>query len=263
MGKKKNINYGIQPFFPVRRVVAETFTYFEKKHPIHLLAEFDITIPRIKIKEHFNTSGVKLSITAFILYCVSRVVNENKLYHAFRYKRNKLIIFEEVDIAAIVERFVEGEYVPNIQIIRAANKKEYFEIHDEIRKAQTKEIEVDKYKNLMKNYFKLPRFLRIPLGRKMIKNPFAIKRYSGTVIVTAIGMSGEGIGWALPYPGHPLIVTVGGISKKPVYADRNIETREYIKITLTFDHDIIDGGPAARFNSRLKELIESGYGLTD
>jgi hypothetical protein len=34
-------------------------------------------------------------------------------------------------------------------------------------------------------------------------------------------------------------------------------------MTLMFDHDIIDGAPAARFTQRLKELIESGYGLGD
>jgi hypothetical protein len=32
-------------------------------------------------------------------------------------------------------------------------------------------------------------------------------------------------------------------------------------ITLSFDHAIIDGAPAARFTERLKDLIESGYGL--
>jgi hypothetical protein len=34
-------------------------------------------------------------------------------------------------------------------------------------------------------------------------------------------------------------------------------------MTISFDHDIIDGAPAARFAERLKELIESGYGLVD
>ena len=29
------------------------------------------------------------------------------------------------------------------------------------------------------------------------------------------------------------------------------------------DHDIVDGAPAARFTARLKELIESGFGLGD
>ncbi|MHA2392160.1 MAG: 2-oxo acid dehydrogenase subunit E2 [Promethearchaeota archaeon] len=261
MGKKKDLNYELQPFFPVRRVVAETFSYFEKKHPIHLLIELDITIPRVKIKEHFSSTGEKLSLTAFIIYCVAKVVNENKLTHAFRLGKKKLIIFDDVDITAIVERFVEGEYFPNIHIIRAANKKAYNEINEEIRAAQVEEVETDKYKNLMSNYFKVPRFLRRPLGRKFIRNPFIIKKFSGTVIVTAVGMIGEGVGWGIPYPGHPLIVTVGGISKKPGIFDGNIETREYIKMTITFDHDIIDGGPATRFVSRLKELIERGFSI--
>ncbi len=34
-------------------------------------------------------------------------------------------------------------------------------------------------------------------------------------------------------------------------------------LTVCFDHDIIDGAPAARFVTRLKELIESGFGLLD
>ncbi len=33
--------------------------------------------------------------------------------------------------------------------------------------------------------------------------------------------------------------------------------------TISFDHEMIDGAPAARFTGRLKDLIESGYGLGD
>jgi pyruvate/2-oxoglutarate dehydrogenase complex dihydrolipoamide acyltransferase (E2) component len=35
------------------------------------------------------------------------------------------------------------------------------------------------------------------------------------------------------------------------------------EVTISFDHDIIDGAPAARFTERLKEMIESSYGLDD
>jgi hypothetical protein len=34
-------------------------------------------------------------------------------------------------------------------------------------------------------------------------------------------------------------------------------------MTISFDHSIVDGAPAARFTQRLKDLIESGYGLDD
>jgi len=33
-------------------------------------------------------------------------------------------------------------------------------------------------------------------------------------------------------------------------------------MTISVDHDIIDGAPLARFTQRLKELIENGYGLS-
>ena len=42
-----------------------------------------------------------------------------------------------------------------------------------------------------------------------------------------------------------------------------IALRDYLSLTISFDHDIIDGAPAARFTERLKDLIESGYGLFD
>ncbi|HCL57564.1 MAG TPA: hypothetical protein DHW82_11230 [Spirochaetia bacterium] len=40
-----------------------------------------------------------------------------------------------------------------------------------------------------------------------------------------------------------------------------IEIREFLQATLLIDHDVIDGAPAARFVSRLVDLIENGYEL--
>ena len=37
--------------------------------------------------------------------------------------------------------------------------------------------------------------------------------------------------------------------------------REYLSLTISFVHNVIDGAPEASFTRRLKELIESGYGL--
>ncbi len=55
----------------------------------------------------------------------------------------------------------------------------------------------------------------------------------------------------------------GGIGEKQVMGDGHTAVREYLSLTISVDHDIVDGAPAARFARRLKELIESGYGLGD
>jgi len=56
---------------------------------------------------------------------------------------------------------------------------------------------------------------------------------------------------------------VGSTSWKPVIVEGQIVPREILNLTVVFDHDVIDGAPAARFTRRLIELIESGKGLDE
>jgi pyruvate/2-oxoglutarate dehydrogenase complex dihydrolipoamide acyltransferase (E2) component len=93
--------------------------------------------------------------------------------------------------------------------------------------------------------------------------PRVQKQYGGTVGLSAVGMFGKGGGWAIALPYHTLDVTMGGIAEKPGVVDGRIAIREYLCLTLSFDHDIIDGAPAARFVARLKEMIERGYGVIE
>jgi pyruvate/2-oxoglutarate dehydrogenase complex dihydrolipoamide acyltransferase (E2) component len=89
------------------------------------------------------------------------------------------------------------------------------------------------------------------------KNPHWFKRLEGTVVVTSVGMFGEGGGWGIGFlPTHTLGLTVGGIAQKPGVHDGQVEAREYLNLTISFDHDIVDGAPAARFTRELIELIE-------
>ena len=50
---------------------------------------------------------------------------------------------------------------------------------------------------------------------------------------------------------------------KPGVHDGAIAVREYLNLTISFDHDIVDGAPAARFAKTLVELIEEATVLGD
>jgi pyruvate dehydrogenase E2 component (dihydrolipoamide acetyltransferase) len=52
------------------------------------------------------------------------------------------------------------------------------------------------------------------------------------------------------------ILAVGAIKKMPVVVDDEIVIRPMMAIQLSFDHRIVDGGPAAKFLARIKEFIE-------
>jgi pyruvate/2-oxoglutarate dehydrogenase complex dihydrolipoamide acyltransferase (E2) component len=75
-------------------------------------------------------------------------------------------------------------------------------------------------------------------------------------------MFGRGAGWGIPLAAPtPLMVTVGGIGAKQTLVEGRVESREYLSLTISVDHGVVDGAPATRFTQRFKELIESGYGL--
>jgi 2-oxoacid dehydrogenases acyltransferase (catalytic domain) len=60
-----------------------------------------------------------------------------------------------------------------------------------------------------------------------------------------------------------ILIVVGGIAKRPVVVEGRLEEREHLCLTVSFDHDIVDGAPAARFTSRCLELLASGDALRD
>ncbi len=55
------------------------------------------------------------------------------------------------------------------------------------------------------------------------------------------------------------ILGVGRIVAKPVVYEDEICVRQMMYLSLTFDHRLVDGAPAARFLQRVKQLIEKPY----
>ena len=80
-----------------------------------------------------------------------------------------------------------------------------------------------------------------------------VGRY-GAVSVTAVGMFGNDALWFVPLGGATVLVTVGSIVERVKIVDGTPEAREHLCLTVSFDHAIVDGAPAARFVKRLSEL---------
>ena len=248
------------------------------KHHVPILVELDVTAAHSYIHNLKETTGESLSFTGWVMKCIGQAVSEHKHVHAMRKGKRKLIVFDDVDISIAVER-VTGDSdnrsatLPMPYIVRRANQKSVREIHNEIRAAQAEPTETgivglgaQKYYPYLQNlFFSLPQSLRkLMLYRRLVRDPFFAKGIMGTVVVTSAGMFGKGGGgssWGIPVGIHPLVIALGGIAKKPGIVGDKIEVREYLGMTVLFDHDVADGAPVARFVQRLRELIENGYGL--
>jgi len=263
MNTKSENKYQIVPIPAMRRLALDAGILGRQRHFIHGLLEFDVTEARRMIREYKLACGETLSFTGFIVTCLAKAVEEHKEVQAILDWRNRSIIFEDVNVTTMVEIDDQSGKAVIPLLIQAANKKSLRQIHSEIRSAKANPGKTDGHR-LMKVFLKLPGFIRRLVYWIIARViPQHTRKYMSSVVVTAVGMFGRGSGWGIPLPYFPLSVTLGGISRKPgVVADR-IEIREYLCVTLSFDHDSIDGAPAARFAQQLREFVEGGYGLEE
>jgi len=246
-----------------RLAISDMLREGQLKHMIHGFTEVDVTIPRQRIEEHKKVTGERISFTAFIATCLAQAVDENKTVHGYLDWRRQLVIFRDVDINTQIEREIDGRKWVMPYVIRAANQKTLMDIHREIRAAQKIDVENAREYKQYHWYLMLPGFIRRFFWWFLRRAPHRTKQIAGTVGLTSIGMFGSGSGWGLPITTQTLLITLGGIAKKPGVVDDKIEIREFLSLTLSIDHDIVDGAPAARFSKRLKELIEGSYGLLE
>ncbi len=253
-----------------RNPTIDTMIWGRQRHHVPILLEIDVTAARSAIHHHKAKTGQAISFTGWIVKCLAQAISKHKYVHALRQGKGQLVIFEDVDVTIVIERTVAGEKLPMPYIIRQANQKTVAQIHTEIRAAQKSivtagEVQVGSSTAawMMKIFVMLPSFLRnLLFWQPLFRDPFRFKRTMGTVSVTSISMfGGGGMSWGIPIGIHPLLIAVGGIAKRPGVIDKQIVIREYVGMTVMFDHDVTDGAPVARFIGYLRELMEGGYGL--
>lgn len=249
--------YRTIPFSTNRRMAAASASVAAERNTIHALLEVDISTARRLMREHRERTGETLSLTAYVIACLARTLAEQPQLNAFRRGRH-LIVLDDVTVSTLVERSIGGERIPEPFGIRAAQRKTFREIHDEIRAAQQHGDDgLGGLSGMQWVARWVPSWLFRAFIRLASRNIGMAQRY-GVVSVTAVGMYGSSASWFVPLGGATVVVAVGSIVERPVLRDGAFEAREHLCVTVSFDHDIVDGAPAARFTKRFAEWLESG-----
>lgn len=254
--------FDIVPFPGEREVVVDAGFLAAGRHLMVGLVEVDVTLARLLMKDIAAESGTKLSFTAFLVACLARAIQSYPMIQAYRDWRGRLILFRDVDVVTMIEPSPGAVAIPHI--IRAAQLRSVQQITEEIRAIQANPGKSEQSGFLVRLAPRVPRFTRMLFFRIVKKNPHWFKRFEGTVVVTSVGMFGKRGGWGIGFlPVHTFGLTVGGMAHKAGVVDGSIEVREVINLTLSFDHDIVDGAPAARFTQLLIDEIETAAVLQE
>ena len=185
---------------------------------------------RTSLTDMYTGEKKKISPLAFI---VKALVASLKKFPSFNSSIDDIaegkITMKKYFHVGIAVDTLHGLMVPKI---RNVDNKNISHINDELKKVseQSRNLKIDK-----KEFF------------------------GGSMTITSLG--GIGGSFFTPIINFPevAILGVGKSQKKQIFIDGKFQTRTMLPISLSYDHRIIDGAEAARFNNDLKENLGKNF----
>jgi pyruvate dehydrogenase E2 component (dihydrolipoamide acetyltransferase) len=233
-------------------------TSASRRFQVHALVELDVTVATDRLRRAESS----VSWTGFVIATVARAVAQHPEVNA-RKAGNKVLYFDRVDIGATVERQADGRVVLDIATLEKADAMSSSQITQILREAKYGPPPRHDQSTLTAALVRLPGPLRRTAIRVAATRPAISATFGPAVGVTSIGMFTHGWGWAIPVAPLTVIVTVGTVVDRPAVHQGQIVARPMLPLTLSFDHAVIDGAPAARFTETLRTLTESAAALDE
>ena len=185
---------------------------------------------RGSLKDNYTREKIKITPLAFI---IKALVISLKKFPSFNSSiddiENGKITFKKYFHIGIAVDTQHGLMVPKI---RDANQKDIKELSKDLKKVS------DDCRNL-----------------KIDKKEF----FGGSMTITSLG--GIGGSFFTPIINFPevAILGIGRSYKKQVFIDGKFVPRTMLPLSLSYDHRIIDGAEAAKFNNELKENLGANF----
>jgi pyruvate dehydrogenase E2 component (dihydrolipoamide acetyltransferase) len=226
----------LKPISGVRAVIARhMFESHQATAPVTLTTEADATA-FVEVREQLKASladelGFNLGYNDLLIKLVARALREFPYMNARLegdHATGAIRYLSEVNVALAVDT-ERGLMVP---VVRDADRKGLVEIAREVR-------------GLVE---------RVQSGTAL---PDELT--GSTFTVTNLGAYEIDAFTPIINLPETAILGVGRIKPRPVVVDGEVCVRQTVWLSLTFDHRLVDGAPAARFLRRVKQFVEEPY----
>ncbi|WP_086283264.1 2-oxo acid dehydrogenase subunit E2, partial [Candidatus Enterococcus wittei] len=215
---------------PTRKAIAKAMVNSKQTAPhVTLHDEVEVTNlwdNRKKFKEVAAANGTKLTFLPYVVKALTATVKKFPILNASIDDAKQEIVYKNYYNIGIATDTDHGLYVPNV---KDADRKGMFAIADEINEkaklAHDGKLAADDMRN-------------------------------GTITISNIGSVGGG--WFTPVINYPevAILGVGTIAQQPIVnAEGEIVVGRVMKLSLSFDHRIVDGATAQQAMNNIKRLL--------
>jgi pyruvate/2-oxoglutarate dehydrogenase complex dihydrolipoamide acyltransferase (E2) component len=244
----------VLPFPSSRRAVTAAVRAGRRITPMHGLLEVDVTDARRLLAGH----EPPLSTTTFVVAAVARAVAAHPEVHAYRNWRGRLVRHHHVDVQTLVEVVTGQGLFGLVHVVRDADIRGVAAISIERRGVKADMASTATGRALQRLAPIAGRVPGVfPAMYAVMSRSVRAHQLAGTVQVTAVGMFAGGGGFAIAPPTlASTSVVVGGLSRRPRVVGDEIAVRDVLDLTVTVDHNVVDGAPATRFGADLRHRME-------
>ena len=218
-------NLDVIPMSPMRKIIAARMTQSTLEKPcVGLVTTADAT-SLLALRKKYKEKGIKVSMDAILAKMAAKALTIHRNINTVL-EGNDLLVKRDVNVGVAVDT-EKGLMVP---VVKNADQKSLLEVSENlsamVEDAQASRLSADN------------------MG-------------GGTFTITNLGMFGVEEFGPIINPPECCILGVGAL-KKEFVPDENEKPKltTTFKMTLVFDHRIVDGAPAARFLKTLKEFVE-------
>ena len=215
---------------PTRKAIAKAMVNSKHTAP-HVTLHDEVEVSKLwdnrkRFKEVAAANGTKLTFLPYVVKALTATVKKYPVLNASIDDANQEIVYKHYYNIGIETDTDHGLYVPNV---KDADRKGMFAIADEINE-----------KAKLAHDGKLS----------------AEDMRNGTITISNIGSVGGG--WFTPVINYPevAILGVGTIAQQPIVnAEGEIVVGRVMKLSLSFDHRIVDGATAQQAMNNIKRLL--------
>jgi len=209
------------PLTGIRKTTAERVSLSARTAPHSTITmEVDMT-NALRLREE-----TQASYTDMLVKAVAKALREHPIMNS-SLEDEQIKVFEDVNVGVAVAT-EKGLVVP---VIRNTDKKSLSEITSTLKELVEKARE-----------------------GKLAKEDLS----GGTFTITNLGMYGVDVFIPIINPPETAILGVGRVSERLVVVNNEITTKPMMQLSLSFDHRIVDGAPAAQFLQNIKQILEAG-----